>query len=75
MSRCAICGGEAKGGTTTVSVDTGFGVVVVRNVPAEICTACGEDWLTDQSAALVEKIVNRARRGKAQIEVVALTST
>ncbi|MEI6970227.1 MAG: YgiT-type zinc finger protein [bacterium] len=70
--KCGICGGNAKLGTTTVSIDTGAGVVVVRGVEANVCTQCGEDWLTDAAAAQVEKIVRRARKDKTQIEVVAL---
>jgi len=26
-------------------VDLGFGVVVVRNVPAKVCSQCGEEWI------------------------------
>jgi len=70
--KCAICGGTVTTGTTMVSVDTGQGVVVVRGVPARICGQCGEDWLTDRSAKQVEKIVERAKREKTQIEVVAM---
>ena len=70
--KCGICGSNAKLGTTTVSVDTGAGVVVVRGVAAHVCTQCGEDWLTDAAATQVEKIVRRARKDKTQIEVIAL---
>ncbi len=70
--KCAICGGKTKKGETTVSVDNGAGVVVVRNVPACVCVQCGEDWLTDKSAEKIENIIKRARKGKSQIEVVAL---
>lgn len=72
--KCAICGGTPKRGKTTASMDTGVGVVVVREVPAMICRQCGEDWLTQKSAAQVDKIVARAKKGKAQVEVVALAA-
>jgi len=55
-----------------VSVDTGDGVVVVRNVPAHVCDQCGEDWLTDESSRQVEEIVAKAKNDKTQVEVVAL---
>lgn len=72
--KCAICGNKTKPGKTTVSVDTGMGVVVVRNVPAHVCVQCGEDWLTDKGSAAIEKIVDRAKREKTQIEVVAMAT-
>jgi len=40
---CPLCGGKKKLGTTTFTADLGFGVVVVRNVPATVCSQCGED--------------------------------
>ena len=72
--KCAICGGTSREGKTTVSVDTGVGVVVVRGVPAHVCGQCGEEWLTARSSAEVERIVQRAKRAKTQIEVVALAT-
>ena len=70
--KCGICGSNAQLGTTTVSVDTGAGVVVVRGVQAYVCNHCGEDWLTAAAATQVEKIVRRARKEGTQVEVVAL---
>jgi YgiT-type zinc finger domain-containing protein len=34
-------------GKTTFTVDLGFGVVVVRDVPATVCSQCGADWISD----------------------------
>ena len=34
-----------KEGKTTFTVDLGFGVVVVRDVPATVCSQCGADWI------------------------------
>jgi YgiT-type zinc finger domain-containing protein len=72
--KCAICGGKTRLGRTTVSVDRGEGLVVVRGVPANICVQCGEEWIADQAASRVEEIVQRAKREKSQIEVVALAT-
>jgi YgiT-type zinc finger domain-containing protein len=61
-----------KEGQTTVAVETGSGLVVVRSVPTRVCQHCGEEWLTDKSAARVERIVRQSRRRNAELEVVAL---
>ncbi|MFO7980559.1 MAG: type II toxin-antitoxin system MqsA family antitoxin, partial [Candidatus Aminicenantes bacterium] len=37
---CPSCGGGLEKGETTFTVDFGSGVVVIRNVPATICTQC-----------------------------------
>ena len=73
MSRCPLCGGEKASGRTIYSVDLGTGLVVVRNVPAEICKQCGEEWIAPDIARRLEEITDKARRNGAEVEVVALT--
>jgi YgiT-type zinc finger domain-containing protein len=68
---CPICGGTKTQGTTTFTVDLGFGVVVVRNVPALVCDQCGADWIADDIAARLEKTVNEARQRHRQVDVTA----
>ena len=67
---CALCGGEWERGTTTFSVDLVFGVVVVRDVPAMVCDQCGEAWIEDGVAAVLEEITADARQRQAVVEVV-----
>jgi len=57
----------------TFSVDLGFGVVVVRNVPATVCSQCGADWIEDSVAAKLESIVNDARQRQNLVEVTSLS--
>jgi len=51
MSNCGVCGGSRVTGTTTFTVDYKTGVVVARNVPALVCTQCGEESIADEVAA------------------------
>ncbi|MFH0764815.1 MAG: type II toxin-antitoxin system MqsA family antitoxin [Calditrichota bacterium] len=69
---CPICGGDRQPGTTLFSVDLGHGVVVVRNVPASVCSQCGEALLSDETAAELERIVGDARAHKRQVEVMEM---
>ena len=71
MDLCAICGGEKRRGRTTYSVELGFGVVVIRHVPALICTQCAEEWIEADVAKELEKIVEVAKNNKLEVEVVA----
>lgn len=68
---CPMCGGRKQPGETTFSVELGFGVVVVRHVPATVCTQCGMDWIADSVAAQLETYVDDARRKHSVVEVVA----
>ena len=51
------------------SVDLGFGVVMVRDVPATICSQCGADWIADETAKQLDGLVTEARRKHHQVEV------
>jgi YgiT-type zinc finger domain-containing protein len=69
--KCTICGvGEVSPGTTTVTVERDEAVVVIRNVPAEVCDTCGEYYL---EGAVVDRIMEHAERAiqnGAEIEVI-----
>ena len=67
---CPLCGGEKQPGFTTFAVDLGFGVVVVRGVPALVCANCGAAWLENPIAERLEGIVGEARRKQAVVEVM-----
>jgi YgiT-type zinc finger domain-containing protein len=71
---CPLCGGTKKEGKTTFTVDLGFGVVVVREVPATVCSQCGADWIGDAIAEKLEKIVENARRKHHLVEVTTLSA-
>ena len=71
MNDCTYCGGTLTPGKTTFTVELGFGVVVIRHVPANLCDQCGEEWIDDAVAADVEKYVDKARRNQCQVEVIA----
>ena len=68
-SKCPVCGGKCKNGKTTFTAEFGAGVVVVRNVPATVCTQCGEDWVKDVVAERLETMVAQAKKSGHQIEV------
>jgi YgiT-type zinc finger domain-containing protein len=68
--KCFLCRGEKQPGTTTFTVDLGFGVVVVRDAPALVCSQCGEAWIEDLVAEKLESVVADARRRKAVVQVM-----
>ena len=70
---CPLCGGGKKAEMITFTADLGFGVVVVRNVPATVWSQCGADWIADDVAARIEELVDDARKKRLQVEVMSLT--
>ena len=69
---CPLCRGKKQTGKTTFTVDLGFGVVVVREVPATVCSQCGADWIDDDIAEKLERIVKDARQKHHLVEVTTL---
>jgi YgiT-type zinc finger domain-containing protein len=70
---CPLCSGLKKSGTTTFTADLEFGVVVVRKVPATVCSQCGADWIEDRVAKQLEDIVKDARKKRLQVEVTSFS--
>lgn len=68
---CVICKhGESRPGTTTVTLQRGETIVVLKGVPADICDNCGEYYL---SKSVTERIMARAEdavRNGAEIEII-----
>jgi YgiT-type zinc finger domain-containing protein len=49
-------------GKTTVTLERDAGVVVIRDVPAQVCEACGEYYLTPE---VTDHVLARAERALA----------
>ena len=73
-ANCPLCGGKKKEGKTIFTTDLGFGIVVVRDVPATVCSQCGADWIDDKIAAKLEEIVKDARKKHHIVEVTTLST-
>ena len=69
---CPLCTAAKRPGTTTFTAELGFGVVVIRNVPASVCSQCGADWIEDKVAERIERLVEEARAKRSQVEVLTL---
>ena len=69
---CFICSGKVEKGTTTFVLDLKSSLIVIRNVPALVCTQCGEEWIEDYTAIELEQITERAKAHNRQVQVVSM---
>lgn len=60
--RCFYCKGETAQTTTKFIVDLGECVVIVKNVPGQVCRQCGETSFSNEVARELEKIVEAVKR-------------
>ena len=72
--KCPLCGGGILAGSTTFTVDYREGLLIARNVPAEVCEQCGEAWITDEYARRLESLLQGAKAARRQLEIVDLAA-
>ena len=68
--KCPICNGEKEQGKVTFTVDLGTNLIVIRETPATVCSLCGEEWISDETAENIEAVVREAKMKNRMIEVV-----
>ena len=58
---CIVCKrGTLEHGTTTATIESEGTTVVIRNVPAEICSACGEGYFDPITADRLLELASEA---------------
>jgi YgiT-type zinc finger domain-containing protein len=68
--KCVICKhGHTKEGLTTVTFDRDGLTLVVKEVPAQVCTNCGEDYVDEHVAHEILGIAERMAKGGAVVDV------
>ncbi len=68
--KCIVCKhGETEPGVTTLSVDRGGHVVVIRSVPVDVCSTCGEEYLSGEVMKTLEAEVDQAERAGIEVAV------
>ena len=72
MRLCPICGGELlEGEFTTYAVDFKHTLLVVRDVPADVCSRCGTQWFAPDVTSKLEEMANEVREKKPELEIVS----
>jgi YgiT-type zinc finger domain-containing protein len=70
---CAICKvGNTEKGTVTVTLERNGAIVLIKNVPAEVCTNCGHYYLSEEITRAIMQTGNEAIEKGAELEVVKL---
>ncbi len=68
--RCVFCGqGETEPGTATVTLAPENTTVVIRDVPAEVCTTCGEEYVSKEIMGELLRIAREAALAGVQVDV------
>ena len=69
--KCTVCKfGETNNGLTMVTLHRGESVIIIKDVPAQICENCGEYYLSDDVSGQVMALAEEAVKRNAEIEVL-----
>jgi YgiT-type zinc finger domain-containing protein len=68
--RCIICKqADTQPGVTTVTLERGGATFVIKEVPAQICPNCGEDYVDQHVASELLRSAEAMARAGAQVDV------
>ena len=66
---CIVCGGDLIEKTTTYTAGQDDSVLIVKNVPANVCSQCGEEYINADVCKDLEKIERDAKESATEIYV------
>lgn len=66
---CFMCKGNLEKKKVNYIVDL-EDTIIIKGVPAKVCTQCGEQYFDDETAENIEKIVNQLKQLATEITVV-----
>ncbi len=70
LMKCVICQyGETEPGITTVALTRDDMTIVIRDVPAQICTTCGEEYVDAVTGKRLSQIAEAAANEGVQVDV------
>lgn len=63
--RCLVCKhNRFKKGTTVLPIERGNAILLVTDIPARVCTNCGEPYLDEETAQDIQELANETLSGE-----------
>lgn len=72
---CILCKSNLIKGVVNHIVDLDGHIIIIKNVPANVCKQCGEYFIETDVAMKLEKIIEEVMKNKAEIFVVNYSET
>ncbi len=69
--KCVFCKhGDTRPGEATVTLERGATIVVIKKVPADICSNCGEYYLSTEISETVLVRAEEAAKNGGEVEIL-----
>lgn len=70
---CLMCKGNLENKNTIFLVELDNCIIIIKNVPSQVCRQCGEVSYSNEVAKQIEKLVNSVRNSIIEITVINYT--
>lgn len=67
---CFYCKGNVEKTTTTYMTDYQNCYIIIKNVPCEKCSQCGEEYLNGETLQKIENIIAKVKDALTEIAVI-----
>jgi len=68
--KCVVCRHEdTKPGTATVTLERSGTTLVIKDVPAEVCAICGEQYVGEETTRRLLREAEEASKAGVQVDV------
>ena len=70
---CFLCKGKLENKFTTFMVELDNCIIIIKNVPSQVCKQCGEVSYSNEVAKQLEKLINTVKNTITEITVINYT--
>lgn len=67
---CFMCKGAVIEKKVNYMVDLENAIIIIKGVPAKVCTQCGEQYFEDETSENIENIVNKLKDLSTEVTIV-----
>ena len=67
---CFMCKGEVIEKKVSYMVDLETTIIIIKGVPAKVCTQCGEQYFGDETSENIETIVNKLKDLSTEVTII-----
>lgn len=68
--KCFMCKGDLIEKDVNYLVDLDMSIIIIKSVPARVCSQCGEKFFDDDVAEKLEKMVNQLKELNTEVTIV-----
>lgn len=67
---CFKCEGKLIEKNVNYVVNLENTIIIIKGVPAKVCSQCGEQYFDDKTAENIEKIINQLKELETEITII-----